>query len=144
MAEDDNLELIHSVIEMVVTCLLVIMRTAMGWVDYQEVKQTVYKHEHVVDKTLAKGRHLKMWLVIYTASSCILLALVIITFSVFYSLDHLAWTILVNQFTLVGIISTSGLFSGRIHITLAKVRYASPLTIYMCLYFSKYMHVFPN
>ena len=114
-----------TVFETIFTCIYVIIRTCDAWLKYEEVKDTLYKVEHVVEKRAVKGWGNKMWLMLYTLSSMCLLAFSMGTFIWFYYHYHLGWTVLTNQITLVVVIATTWLFRNRVYVSLRKVGTAS-------------------
>ena len=105
----------HSVVETFITILIIIIRHVSTWHAFKQLKIQRHKVEYVDPKLGVKTRSkaLKRLLKCYTALVIFLILLVIVCFILFYTLAHLGWTILSNNFTLVIIMASDTLLRGR-------------------------------
>ena len=105
----------HSVVETFITILIIIIRHVSAWHAFKQLKIQRHKVEHVDPKLGVKtrSRALKRLLKCYTTLAIFLILLAIVCFILFYTLAHLGWTILSNNFALVIIMASDTLLRGR-------------------------------
>ena len=117
--EAEILHLVHSIIETVVSILMVVIRVVSGWTAFYHVKKSVGKVEKLNEhedrpKHQVQGVALKRWLKLFTLGGVLLLVFLIASFLCFYFFAHLGWTILTNQFALLAVSIMSSLFMARV------------------------------
>lgn len=126
--EQEDLHLIHSVIETFVSILMVSVRVASCWTAFYHIKKGAKRYEKLPErdenykKHHVQGHSLKHYLIAFTGLGVFLLLFLISTFLTFYFLAHLGWTIITNQFALVAISVASGLFMARVESAEAIIR----------------------
>ena len=105
----------HSVVETFIAILIIIIRHVSAWHAFKQLKIQRNKVEYVDPKLGVKTRStaLKRLLKCYTTFAIFLILLVIVCFILFYSLAHLGWTILSNNFALIMIMASDALLRGR-------------------------------
>ncbi|ELT92169.1 hypothetical protein CAPTEDRAFT_215030 [Capitella teleta] len=126
--EEEVLHLIHSIIETLVSILLVTVRIVSGWTAFYYITKQVYKIERLKGSSttnlhdIIQGQSLRRWLKLYTFGGVLLDLFLVGTFVCFYFFAHLGWTVLTNQFALVVIGVMASLYMTRVSKTMSTNR----------------------
>lgn len=99
---NEDLHLIHSAIETLLTILTIVIRVVSVRGKSKLIKGHVTSLEYVEDPTsvIIQGQGLRNWLHRFYLLGVILIVIVVTCFLLFYFLVHLGWTILSNNFCL--------------------------------------------
>ncbi len=122
----EDLEMAHSLAEIVVAVLLIVLRIVQAHRRFAELKNNAYELEYIspdeVQEEDVRGRGLKSWLKGVTLLGVLLILLAVACFVAFYFLVHLGWTVLSNQFCLVVFLVVANLFSQRVTVALGRIK----------------------
>ncbi len=100
---DKEIHTIHSTVETLVACLVIIIRQLSAWKGYKQIKEHRGKMEYVdINKGgKTKSRAIEQMMKAYTVVFMLILSFNIAAFVFLYFVDHLSWTVLSNNFSLV-------------------------------------------
>ncbi len=122
----EDLEMAHSLAEIVVTVLLIVLRIVQAYRRFAELKDNAYELEYIspdeVQEEDVRGKGLKRWLNGITLLGVLLILLAVACFVAFYFLVHLGWTVLSNQFCLVVFLVVANLYSERVAEALGRIK----------------------
>ena len=112
---NEDLHLAHSIVETLVTVLIMVIRHVSAWHAFKELKKLRHKVEYIDlhhgEKTRSKV--LKKILKGYSVVSVAMTLFAVICFFLFLFLAHLGWTILSNNFALVVAMACDALLRDR-------------------------------
>jgi len=118
---DEDLHMIHSIIETFVACLVVVTRIAAVWGSYRTCKRDQRDIEYSERDSLHDDfSSMRRVVVLFTVFAVFLILFAVAAFLVFYFFAHLGWTILSNNFVLIMVTVTSNLVSERLDSEIAK------------------------
>ena len=111
----EDIHLAQSIVETLVTVLILIIRHVSAWHAFKKLKKLRHKVEYIDLKRGIKtrSRTLKKLLKGYSAISVIMTVFAVVCFFLFYTLAHLGWTILSNNFALVIAMACDALLRNR-------------------------------
>lgn len=102
-----KIHFVHSLVETLVTCLVVIVRQVSAWHGYKRLKDHRHNVEYIDAKKSGKtkSRAAQTIVEVYTIVFAMVLAFNILAFLCFYFFAHLGYTIMSNNFALVVIMA---------------------------------------
>ena len=120
---DEDLHLIHSLLETIVTLLTIAIRIAVVRYIFKNLSDTVTPMEHVEDPSSdIRGEALRKWLYRFYFLGIFLIIVCVTCFLCFYFLVHLGWTLLSNNFCLVCITVFSGIMVEGLELITSRIR----------------------
>ncbi len=120
---DKEIHTIHSTVETIVACLVIIVRQLSAWKGYKDIKVHRSKMEYIDTnkggqiKSLAIEQMMKAYTVVFM----VILSFNIIAFICLYFADHLAWTVLTNNFSLVMVMALDAPLRQRMQAEMALI-----------------------
>ena len=109
----EHVHVAHSVVETVITLLVIILRMANTRMGYVEVQLALQRLQHFDPVHEPHLRAVWTWMWLLLAVGVINLVICIICFVVFEQLVHLGWTLLSNQLSIVTMKVLSELYEFR-------------------------------
>ncbi len=121
--DSPQIHFIHSLVETLVACIVILVRQVSAWHAYKQLK--IYRHKvEYVDKengVKVRNRVIRKLLIIYSVVFALILIFNITAFLCCYFFAHLAWTILSNNFSLVTVMALDGPLRQRMQAEMALV-----------------------
>ena len=99
---------------------LIAVRLSSAWLEYREFRREICENITHAHHTDVEGRSLRKWVILYTVFCVTLEVFCVGSTLAFHFTGNLDWTVLVNQFCLIVILSTSGLLMSRIELVLVR------------------------
>ena len=99
---------------------LIAVRLSSTWLEYREFRREICENITHAHHTDVEGRSLRNWVILYTVFCVTLEVFCVGSTLAFHFTGNLDWTVLVNQFCLIVILSTSGLLMSRIELALVR------------------------
>jgi len=103
----------HSVVETIVTFVVIVIQMLGTRMGYVKVRQAVQRLEQVDPDEDAHLRSINTWMWLSVAGGFVLIGICIFCFIAFYDFVHLGWTVLSNQFCIVTSQVLFGLYATR-------------------------------
>ena len=120
---DEDLHLIHSLLETIMALLTIAVRIAVVHSKFKNLNDAVTPMEHVDDLSSGiRDEALRKWLHRFYFLGIFLIIVCVTCFLCFYFLVHLGWTLLSNNFCLECITVSSGLMVERIAAITGRIR----------------------
>jgi len=110
----EHIHLAHTVIETIVTLLIVVLRMINTRSGYIEVQMTVQRLQHFDPVHEPHLRAVWTWMWLLLAAGAVNAVACIVCFVVFQQLTHLGWTILSNQGCIITMRVLTGFYEYRI------------------------------
>lgn len=118
----ESFHLAHTVIETIVTLLIIILRMINTRMGYIEVQVTVQRLQHFDPVHEPHLRAVWTWMWLLLAAGLLTFVTCIVCFVVFDQLAHLGWTILSNQACIITMRLLDGFYESRIHAAVKKIK----------------------
>jgi len=122
VGDRESFHLAHTVIETIVTLLIIILRMINTKMGYIEVQVTVQRLQHFDPVHEPHLRAVWTWMWLLLAAGLLTFVACIVCFVVFDQLAHLGWTILSNQACIITMRLLDGFYESRIHAAVKKIK----------------------
>jgi len=120
--ELQHIHLIHSVVEVIVTLVIVVLRMINARMGYVEVQVTVQRLQHFDPLHEPHLRAVWTWMWLLLTAGVLTFITCIVCFVVFAHLAHLGWTILSNQACIIIMRLLAGFYESRVHAAVKKIK----------------------
>ena len=117
-----HVHLIHSVIEMLITLVIIVLRminARMGYIDVQVAIQRLQRFDPVHEPHL---RAVWTWMWFFVAAGVLDVLVCVVCFVVFDQIAHLGWTVLSNQACIVLIKQLSEFYETRVNAAVKTIK----------------------
>jgi len=118
----ESIHLAHTIMETIVTLLIIVLRMVNTRMGYIEVQVTVQRLQHFDPVHEPQLRAVWTWMWLLLIVGVLIFVVCVVCFVIFDHLAHLGWTILSNQACIITMRLLCGFYESRVDAAVAKIK----------------------